>query len=135
MVFAADFPILSYHRSSLKGIEQEYDAQANLLEDENPSDQSLGPGPYQQQYQHSALQAGQQMSMGMQGQPSIPLHSSHPMHQTPNNHGMDQNNATYGVVNPGFDPYDPSLDADPFGLTASMHFPTQFTFQESSMRR
>ena len=41
----------------------------------------------------------------------------------------------YGVMNPGFDPYDPSLDADPFGLTASMHFPTQFTYQESQLRR
>jgi hypothetical protein len=27
-----------------------------------------------------------------------------------------------------FDPYDPMLDADPFGLSASMHFPTQFHF-------
>ena len=34
-----------------------------------------------------------------------------------------------------FDPYDPMLDADPFGLTASMHFPTHFSFQESSMRK
>ena len=36
---------------------------------------------------------------------------------------------------PPFDPFDPMLDADPFGLTASMHFPTQFTFHESSMRK
>jgi hypothetical protein len=27
-----------------------------------------------------------------------------------------------------YDPYDPMLDADPFGLSASMHFPTQFSF-------
>lgn len=25
-----------------------------------------------------------------------------------------------------FDPYDPMLDADPFGLSASMHFPTMY---------
>src|ERR1700761_5082003 len=28
-----------------------------------------------------------------------------------------------------FDPYDPMLDADPFGLSSSMHFPTQFHFR------
>ena len=27
------------------------------------------------------------------------------------------------------------LDADPFGLSASMHFPTPFTYQESAMRK
>jgi len=41
----------------------------------------------------------------------------------------------YAMANQMFDPFDPMLDADPFGLTASMHFPTQFTFQESAMRK
>jgi hypothetical protein len=27
-----------------------------------------------------------------------------------------------------FDQFDPMLDADPFGLSASMHFPTQYHF-------
>jgi hypothetical protein len=35
----------------------------------------------------------------------------------------------------GVDPYDPMLDADPFGLTASMHFPTNFAFEQASVRR
>jgi len=43
-------------------------------------------------------------------------------------------NAGFGPPNQMFDPFDPMLDADPFGLSASMHFPTQFSFQESSMR-
>ena len=34
----------------------------------------------------------------------------------------------------GIDPYDPMLDADPFGLTASMHFPNPFNFQPQSRR-
>ena len=34
-----------------------------------------------------------------------------------------------------FDPFDPLLDADPFGLTASMHFPTQFNYDQSQARR
>ncbi|MCJ1313238.1 hypothetical protein MMC25_006915 [Agyrium rufum] len=38
-----------------------------------------------------------------------------------------------GVSTQPYDPFDPTLDADPFGLSASMHFPTQF--QESSLRR
>lgn len=28
--------------------------------------------------------------------------------------------------------YDPMLDADPFGLSASMHFPTQFSFDATT---
>jgi hypothetical protein len=41
--------------------------------------------------------------------------------------------ATFGgSMNAGYDPYDPMLDADPFGLSASMHFPTQFTFDPVS---
>ena len=34
----------------------------------------------------------------------------------------------------GIDPYDPMLDADPFGLTASMHFPNPFNFQHQPRR-
>lgn len=34
-----------------------------------------------------------------------------------------------------FDAFDPMLDADPFGLTASMHFPTPFAFDHGHGRR
>ncbi len=34
----------------------------------------------------------------------------------------------------GIDPYDPMLDADPFGLTASMHFPNPFNYQPQQRR-
>jgi len=80
--------------------------------------------------------------MGMQGQPPMhhmqsmqPMPSMSSMQPPPLSQGIDTNNSTYAGTAQGFDPYDPMLDADPFGLTASMHFPTQFTFQESSMRR
>jgi hypothetical protein len=33
------------------------------------------------------------------------------------------------------DPYDPMLDADPFGLTASMHFPNPYTYAPAQSRR
>ena len=45
----------------------------------------------------------------------------------------NENMMAPGVIHQPFDPFDPMLDADPFGLTASMHYPTQF--QESSIRR
>jgi len=55
--------------------------------------------------------------------------------------GHQQQLAQVGDNGPGFasmtqllDPYDPMLDMDPFGLSASMHFPTQFSFDTSSMR-
>jgi hypothetical protein len=32
----------------------------------------------------------------------------------------------FNGMNHLFDPYDPMLDADPFGLSASMHFPTLY---------
>ena len=121
--------------------EQEYDAHADMLDDENPSDTSLGPGSsypqHSQQYHQNPMAPSQQMPMGLQGQPPMqPMHPMQQMQPPPNAQQVDPNNPAYGVMNPaGFDAYDPSLDADPFGLTASMHFPTQFTFQESSMRR
>jgi len=34
-----------------------------------------------------------------------------------------------------FDHFDPMLDADPFGLTASMHFQTPFSYTQSHARQ
>ena len=113
--------------------EQEYDAHADMLDDENPSDRDVGPGPYPQMFNQQPAPTSQQMPMSMQSQP--PMQQMQPKQPPPTTQALDPNNSTYSGMNPGFDPYDPMLDADPFGLTASMHFPTQFTFQESSMRR
>ena len=117
--------------------EQEYDAHADMLEDENASDTSNGPGAsatdnYPQQYPQQNLPPGNSAPVRMQGQPQ--MHSYPGLHQAPTSQAggqpVDPNNPMYGTMNLGFDPYDPSLDADPFGLTASMHFPTQFTYHE-----
>ena len=126
-------------------IEQEYDAHADMLDDENPSDRDVGPGPYPQTFTQPPAPTGQHMPMGLQAQPPMQqmqqMHSlqamqpMQPMQPPPTSQAMDPNNSAYSAMTPGFDPYDPMLDADPFGLTASMHFPTQFSFQESSMRR
>jgi hypothetical protein len=40
--------------------------------------------------------------------------------------GNDGGQVFNGMNNHLFDPYDPMLDADPFGLSASMHFPTMY---------
>lgn len=123
--------------------EQEYDAHADMIDDDNPEDGSAGPGPYPQAFQQQQpLPPNQQLPTGLQGHPSIqhmqhmqPMQPLSPMQPPPTSQPMEPDNSAYAGMAQGFDPYDPMLDADPFGLTASMHFPTQFTFQESSMRR
>ena len=132
-------PLESTSQDSLR-TEQEYDAHADMLEDENASETSNGPavsGPdsYPQNYPQQNLPPGNAAPMRMQVQPQ--MHSYPGVHQAatsqPGGQPVDPNNpnnSMYGTMNLGFDPYDPSLDADPFGLTASMHFPTQFTYHE-----
>ncbi|MCJ1367533.1 hypothetical protein MMC16_006667 [Acarospora aff. strigata] len=103
--------------------QQEYDAQADMLDDQDPSDHSAGPGPYPQPFHQQALPPMTQPPPGLQGQP--------PMQPIP----LSEHGPGFVPQNQIFDPFDPMLDADPFGLSASMHFPTQFSFQESSMRQ
>ena len=118
--------------------EQEYDAHADMLDETDPSEHSADPGPapyppiYQQPPNHGH-------SMGIQGQPPMQAMQSmahlQAMHPPAVSQIGEPNHTAIGEMNQPFDPFDPMLDADPFGLTASMHFPTQFTFQESSMRQ
>ncbi|KAI9720861.1 MAG: hypothetical protein M1812_002700 [Candelaria pacifica] len=105
--------------------EQEYDAQADMIDDQDPSDQSTGPGPYPHPFQQQ-LQQSNLPRLDQQGQ-------QHPQ-QSPTSQQGDGNGPVFGAMNQLFDPFDPMLDADPFGLSASMHFPTQFSFETSSMR-
>ena len=118
--------------------EQEYDAHADMLDETETDDTSAGPssGPYPPLYQQAPNHG---MHMGMQGQPPMQLMQSlpplQPMHPPAVSQVSEPNHTAMGEMNQPFDPFDPMLDADPFGLTASMHFPTQFTFQESSMRQ
>jgi len=100
--------------------EQEYDAQAEMIDDQDPSDQSAGPGPFPQPFQ----QPIQQQSM----QPPMTSQSSGQSFLQPAIQQTESNNSLFTGLNQFVDPYDPSLDADPFGLSASMHFPTQFSF-------
>ena len=92
-----------------------------MVDDPNDptDDMDAGPGPYPQHYdeQQPAFTTGAQgFAMTMAAAEGLRAEAQ----------------ASFGQM---FDPSDPSLDADPFGLTASMHFPTPFSFQESSMRK
>jgi hypothetical protein len=99
--------------------EQEYESQADMVDDQDPSELA-GPGPYPAPF-------GQM--------PPNPAHQhGAPQQQQQQMSQPGENPATFSSMTQLLDPYDPMLDMDPFGLSASMHFPTQFTFDTSSMR-
>jgi hypothetical protein len=108
--------------------EQEYDAAAEMIDDPaEPPDTPSGPGPYpgaafsgepQPMSLSSPTTTGPPMGPSMVGMSGLPTaaHSQHGSFPT-----MTQL-------------LDQSLDWDPFGLSASMQFPAQFTFDTSNMR-
>ncbi|KAF2114414.1 hypothetical protein BDV96DRAFT_494673, partial [Lophiotrema nucula] len=101
---------------------QEYDEQAEMLDDD-PSDQSAGPDPFPQTF------PTQMQSQSMQP-PMQP--AQNPPFTAPGALAPADSNGVGGVfngMNHLFDPYDPMLDADPFGLSASMHFPTSYSYE------
>lgn len=104
--------------------EQEYDAQADMVDDQDPAES--GPGPYpnnipnntNHNHNNHQILSPQQMSNSNQQQL-----------------GQNQGMQAYGSMTQLLDPYDPTmLDMDPFGLSASMQFPASFSFDTSSMR-
>ncbi|KAF1919031.1 hypothetical protein BDU57DRAFT_554398 [Ampelomyces quisqualis] len=97
-------------------LEQEYEEQADSYDHDDPSDQSAGPGPFPQQN----FPPSDNMPPPMAPSQNPPFTSSAAL--APNDGGHVFN----GMNNNLFDPYDPMLDADPFGLSASMHFPTMY---------
>lgn len=115
--------------------EQEYDAQPDMIDDRDPSEHSAGTSAYPQPFppQHMRSQSTPQLQAQGSGQivpqqytPGQDQYTSPAALQPADAHS---GYAMSGNMNQGFDPYDPMLDADPFGLSASMHFPTQFSYQ------
>jgi hypothetical protein len=51
-----------------------------------------------------------------------------------NPHTEQGSNGAYGNTNQLLGNYEPMLDADPFGLSASMHFQTPFSYEQNSTR-
>lgn len=108
--------------SADKVLEQEYDAAADMMDEggdapETPS----GPGPYPGAgYVAAAAQQHQAMSPTTTGPMEPNAAAGHPQgHQ----HGLSMTQLL-----------DPSIDWDPFGLSASMAFPSSFSFDTSNMR-
>jgi len=98
--------------------EQEYESQADMVDDQETSE--AGPGPYPEPFPN-AQQMSQQQALNHQQQQLAQQQ-------------MGSGPQGYNSMTQLLDPYDPMLDMDPFGLSASMQFPTQFSFDTSSMR-
>ena len=97
--------------------DQEYDAQADLVDDYDGDE--IETDNFIPNFRLPTSDPNTTMSL--QGQPSL-APSSHP-------------ETLAGGGTHVFDAFDPMLDADPFGLTASMHFPTPFGFDQGQGRR
>lgn len=102
--------------------EQEYESADIMDEGVEPPDTPSGPGPYPgapyvTDEQHQPMNLSSPTTTGpMDG-------GQQQQHQPGQQHGMSMSQMM-----------DPSVEWDPFGLTASMAFPTQFTFDTSNMR-
>ncbi|EFQ90416.1 hypothetical protein PTT_13034 [Pyrenophora teres f. teres 0-1] len=108
----------SDHMSQLgKLTQQEYEEQADSYDHDDPSDHSAGPGPFPQQN----FPPSNNMPPPMPPSQNPPF--ANPTSLAPNDGGQIFNGMNNNHL---FDPYDPMLDADPFGLSASMHFPTMY---------
>ncbi|KAI1337908.1 hypothetical protein F5Y15DRAFT_137899 [Xylariaceae sp. FL0016] len=102
-------------------LEQEYDAPTDMMDDPEP--ETPRPGPYPSTYS-VAHQPGMTMPQAASGAPGHHHASS-----------GDQGGQSQGQGYPSMTQLlDPALDWDPFGLSASMAFPTQFSFDTSNMR-
>jgi hypothetical protein len=133
--------------------EQEYEA-ADMMDDPNdPPDTPSGPGPYPgAQYggepqpmslpspvttmpptnQHMADQSPMD---GVQHQQHHHAHHHQQQQQHQHQHQQQQQPQQQGGGYPSMTQLlDPALDWDPFGLSASMAFPAQFSFDTSNMR-
>ena len=97
--------------------EQEYDAQPDIVDEldgEDVDTDSFIPNF------RLPPNTSTSMSMGMQASPPMTTSAA---------------SDSGGGLGPMIDPYDPMLDADPFGLTASMHFPNPYTYPPVQPRR
>jgi len=90
--------------------EQEYDAQADMVDDQDPTES--GPGPYPEPLPPTQHHMAQQQAMTRNQQ----------LGQQDQSQGlqMDDNAPGFSSMTQLLDPYDPMLDMDPFGLSASM---------------
>ncbi|KAG7128816.1 hypothetical protein HYQ45_011757 [Verticillium longisporum] len=108
-------------QNHIEQLEQEYDAPADMVDD-SEMDTPSGPGPYPAQYQD--------------GQPSMVTspNGGHNGHHVTQGEAVQSSQAPHGAYPSMTQLLDNGGDWDPFGLSASMAFPTQFSFDTSNMR-
>ncbi|OLN93934.1 hypothetical protein CCHL11_03488 [Colletotrichum chlorophyti] len=110
-------------QNHIEQLEQEYDAPADMIDD-SEIDTPSGPGPYPsafsgdapQQMMPSPSSVGPGQQMTSQAEQNQPAHT------------------TQGAYPSMTQLLDTGIDWDPFGLSASMAFPSQFSFDTSNMR-
>ncbi|KAL4946166.1 hypothetical protein BDV06DRAFT_161013 [Aspergillus oleicola] len=102
-------------------LEQEYDAQADMIDDEHES--SVGASPFVSGFNPNGSVPNSSHSVNS--------HSMNPYSHPPGE-GV---NGAYSNANAMIGNYEPMLDADPFGLSASMHFQTPFSYEQSNARQ
>ena len=118
-------------------LEQEYDAQTDMVDDQDPTES--GPGPYPENiFPNTQQPMPQSQGLGLNQGQRQQQQPQQPQLQRPQQVGpqtqMTGNAPVFGSMSQLLDNYDPMLEFDPFGLSASMQFPTQFSFDTSSMR-
>ncbi|KAK5135431.1 hypothetical protein LTR08_005219 [Meristemomyces frigidus] len=127
------------HIDQLGNTEQEYDTQQtqSMLDDTEHGSQSISP-PHQMQgiYPPQFDQQQQQQRGGSEYYPQVygsqagqQLMAPHPhFEQSKSMSRPRTEGANFAMAE--VDPNDPMLDADPFGLSASMHYPTAYSSME-----
>jgi len=160
-VSAAPFYATQAYQNHLEQLEQEYDAAADMVDDSHDApDTPSGPGPYPgAQYggEPQPMSLPSPVTTMPPNNQHIPGHSpmdgvqhqqqQHPHHQQQHPHHQQQHQQQHhhqqqaqgqqqqGGGYPSMTQLlDPALDWDPFGLSASMAFPAQFSFDTSNMR-
>ncbi|KAL2394260.1 hypothetical protein ABEF92_001347 [Exophiala dermatitidis] len=106
------------HYSQLgKLTQQEYDAQADLMDEMDGDD--VDTDSFIPNFRLPPTTSAPGMPIGMQASPPMTTSAA-------------SDGGGSGVL---IDPYDPMLDADPFGLTASMTFPNPYSYPPQQPRR
>lgn len=124
---SAPFYATPSFQNHIEQLEQEYDAAADMMEDPGDPPDTPGPGPYP-----GPSYTGEPQTMSL---PSPVTTGSSGGQQIAGQSPMDGVAHTQHPAYPSMTQLlDPGYDFDPFGLSASMAFPTQFSFDTSNMR-
>ncbi|OKL60297.1 hypothetical protein UA08_04072 [Talaromyces atroroseus] len=100
-------------------LEQEYDAQADMLDDADNAENGSEANAYVTDFSRPPVPTGQGR-VGLPGVSSI---------QADGDQGM------YNTGSSLFSQFEPVLDSDTFGLSASMHFQTPFSYEQEMLRQ